>query len=104
MTWSSPPKAQQRLIRAIGTNKEQLKSVKGLSGDVGQANFSNYLTVAKNMIEEKQVVLMADKQSHVISNIIIPKKDFIPVDGFLISLRCLSIQQDSKWKRWKAQR
>ncbi len=76
------PEAQRQLIRAIGTNKEQLKTVKGLSGDVGQANFSNYLTVAKNMVEEKQVVLMADKQSRVISNIIIPKKDFIPVDDF----------------------
>ncbi len=76
------PRAQRQLVRAIGTNSTQLKSVNGLSGDVGQANFSNYLAVAKNMVTEKRVVLIANKNSRVITNIIIPKKDFIPVDDF----------------------
>ncbi len=76
------PRAQKKLMHAIGTNRTQLKSVRGLSGDEGQTNFSNYLTVAKNMEGSKNVVLMADRDEKIVTNIIVPKKDFIPVDDF----------------------
>ncbi len=74
--------AQKVLNRAVGTTAEQLKMVKKCSGDSGQANFRNYLSVAKTMSEEKQVVLIADPESKKISNVIIPKEDFIPAGAF----------------------
>ncbi len=76
------PRAQLSLDSAIGTTEKQLKIVKGCSGNQGQANFHNYLSVASNIFQEKQIVLIADKESRTVTDVIVPKEEFIPVEAF----------------------
>ncbi len=74
--------AQIQLNRAIGTNEKQLKMVRDFSGNVGEANFRNYLSVAKNQKDAKEIVLIASPSEQVVTDVIIPKHDFIPIDTF----------------------
>ncbi len=76
------PNAQRTLDKAIGTTQKQLNVVKGCSGEVGQANFHNYLSVATNISQEKQVVLVADRENKIVTDVIVLKDDFIPVEAF----------------------
>lgn len=76
------PRATKKLNTLIGTTNRQLRTVRNFSGGMGQSNFRNYLSVAISANEEKNIVILADPNSQVISNVIVPKVDFIPVDMF----------------------
>lgn len=76
------PKAQRSLIKVVGTSKRQLETVKKCSGEAGRANFQNYLTVAANISQERQVVLVADKASRIVTDVIVPVEEFIPAEAF----------------------
>lgn len=71
-----------RLNAEIGTSRSQLQTVRNASGDTGEVNFRNYLSMARSLAERKEVVIMADPSSRKVVNVIIPKNDFIPIDQF----------------------
>ncbi len=74
--------AQEKLNKAIGTNHKQLDSVESLSGSSARTNFRNYLSVAKNNTEKQNIVLIADQQEKIISDIIVLKDEFIEPDQY----------------------
>lgn len=76
------PKVIDKLNSSIGTSKRQLEEVRNCSGVQGEANFRNYLTVANSMTSVKEVVIIADPDAKVVTNLLIPKQQFIPVDAF----------------------
>ncbi len=76
------PGARRKLAGAIGTTRKQLDAVRACSGETGQANFHNYLSVAANMSREKRVVLVADRESRIVTDVIVLREEFIPVDTF----------------------
>lgn len=76
------PKVIDKLNGSIGTSKRQLQEVRNCSGVQGETNFRNYLTVANSMTSVKEVVLIADPDAKVVTNLLIPKQQFIPVDAF----------------------
>lgn len=74
--------AIRTLTREIGSSARQIDTVRGASGTGGVANFRNYLSAAQGMMCERQAVLLADPAKKEVVDIIIPKKDFMPIDQF----------------------
>lgn len=74
--------AIRTLTREIGSSARQIDTVRGASGTGGVANFRNYLSAAQGMMCERHAVLLADPGKKEVVDIIIPKKDFMPIDQF----------------------
>ena len=70
------------LNKLCGTTDTQLSTVKDFSGESGRVNFRNYLSAASNSSKPQEIVLIAGRNEPIISNVMIIKEDFIPVETF----------------------
>lgn len=81
-----------KLNAEIGTSRRQLEIVRNASGNSGEVNFRNFLSVAQCLAQRKEVVIIADPTSKKIINVIIPKNDFIPIDQYF-DFACILMEE-----------